>query len=144
MSLGPRPLTAAQPGLVTAGVFVTGGQVPLGAIKDVANGIVAPDQAPLADLSFVVGDPMPDLKFHHLAFAIWQVELKGAIERVRSLLIIIKRKVATDGRDPMGELNTQPPARHVHLMNTLVAQVSVAGIPNPVPVVMKPITGEGL
>src|SRR2546426_11135637 len=144
MTLRPRPLTAPQPGPITAGVFVTGGQIALGAIKNVADGVATPEQAALTDLGFVVGDPVTDFEFHHLAFAIRQIELKSAIERVRSLLVIIKRKVATDGGDPIGELNTQSPTRHVHLMNSLVAQVTVTSFPDPVPVVMEPITGEGL
>src|SRR5262249_1442405 len=144
MSLRPGFLTAAQPGLVIVRVFITGGQVSFRAIKDVADGVVSPEQAPLTDLRFAVGDPVADFEFPHLAFATGQIKLEGTGKRVRCLLVVVEHEVTTNGRDPSGKLNIQSPSRHVHLMDTLVAQVTVAGIPDPMPVVMKPVAGERL
>ncbi len=87
---------------------------------------------------------MPDLKLHHLSLAAEQFKLKRAIECVRGLLVVIKHEVAAHGRDAIGELETQSPTRYIHLMDTLVAQVTVPCVPDPMPVLMKPVAGERL
>ena len=40
------------------------------------------------------------------------------------------------------ELHAQTPARNVHFMDALVAQIAVAGVPEPVPVVMETVLRE--
>src|SRR5262245_1649738 len=121
MSLRPRLLAAAHPGFVTVGVLVAGGKVSFGAIKDVTDSVVAAEQAALTDLGFVVADPMPDLKFHQLALAIRAVKLKCTVEGVGSLLVIVKHEVPAESGNAVGEPDTQPPTRHIHLMNALIA-----------------------
>src|SRR5215470_448397 len=101
MSLRTSLLATAQPRFVAACIFITGSKVSLGTVEDVADRVVSSEQAALTDLGFVVGDPVTDLKLHHLAFSIRQVKLKRAIERVRRLLVIIKDKVAADGGYPI-------------------------------------------
>src|SRR6516165_9414478 len=97
-----------------------------------------------SDARLAVGDPVAHLEFHHLALTVREVEFKGAIERVWCLLVIVKHEVTADGRDPIGELDTESPAGDIHLVNALVAEIAVTRIPDPVPVVMKAIAGERL
>src|SRR5579862_542054 len=146
MAVRPGLLVAAEPGFITPGIFVAGGEVPVRAVKNVADGIAVAEEALLqrhqassADPGLVVGDPMADLELHHLTLAIREVEFKCAAECVRCLLVVVKQKVSAHGRDSVRKLEAQSPARDVHLMNALVAEVSVACIPDPVPVVMKAI-----
>ncbi len=81
---------------------------------------------------------MADLELHHLAPAV-VVELEGAVQRVGRFLIVVEHEVAADGADLRRILHAQTPARHVHLVDALVAQIAVAGVPEPVPVVVETV-----
>src|ERR1700674_2335655 len=85
---------------------------------------------------------MPHLELHHLAFTVRKVKFKRAVERIWSLLVVVKHKVPAYGRHAVGKLEAQAPACNIHLMDALVAKVAVACVPDPVPVVMKAITRE--
>ena len=50
--------------------------------------------------------------------------------------------MAADGAHLGWIFHTQSPARHVHLMDALIADVAVAVIPEPMPVVMEAVLGE--
>ncbi len=63
---------------------------------------------------------------------------------VGRLLVVLEHEVPADGRNLVRKLDSQPPARHVEFVDALVADVSVPGIPNPMPVVMEAVLGEGL
>ena len=54
---------------------------------------MATEQAVFSHLGFMAGDPVLDLKLHHLALATRRIELKRASERVWSFLLISKHKV---------------------------------------------------
>src|SRR5882762_11303567 len=46
------------------------------------------------------------------------------------------------GRHLDGVLDAEPPARNVHLMDSLVAGITIAVVPKPVPVVMEAVARE--
>src|SRR5262249_29500737 len=48
--------------------------------------------------------------------------------------------MAADGADPRWILHSHAPAGHIDLVNSLVAEVAVAVIPNPVPVVVQAVS----
>jgi hypothetical protein len=109
-----------------------------------AEVLLASYQVSASDARFAVGDPVAHFEFHHLALTVRKIKFKGAIEGVRCLLVVIKHEVAAYGRNPLGELNTESPAGDIHLVNALVAEIAVARIPDPVPVVVKAVVSERL
>src|SRR6267142_1821743 len=139
----PGFLVGADPALVAEGVFVACGEVSVRSVKDVADRVVATEQA-VAEAGFIVRDPMPDFELHHLAMAVGPIEFERAIERVRRLLVVIEHEVAADRGDAIGELEAEPPPRGIDLVYSLVAKVAVSRLPDPVPVVMKAVAGERL
>src|SRR5580704_8304720 len=48
-----------------------------------------------ADFRFVVGDPVADFEFDHLALALRRVETEGGIQRIGSFLVVVEHKVST-------------------------------------------------
>src|SRR3982751_2808337 len=50
--------------------------------------------------------------------------------------------MTTDGGDFHRQGHPQPPTGQIHLVNALIAQVAIAGVPNPMPVVVKTIFRE--
>ena len=143
LAAGAGSLVGADPALIAEAVFVAPGQVSVRSVKDVADRIVAIEQT-AADAGFVVRDPVPDLELHHLAMAVGLIEFEGAGERVRRLLVVIEHEVAADRGDAIREPDAEPPPRDVDLVDPLVAEVPVSGVPDPVPVVVKAIAGERL
>ena len=62
------------------------------------------------------------------------------MQGVRGLTVVGVAEPAARGKDSLGELVlVQSPAGQVHLVNALVAQVAVAVVPEPVPVVVEPV-----
>ncbi len=86
---------------------------------------------------------MAHFKGHHLRFAAI-AKLKAGAQGVGRLLVIVEHEMPADGADFGGILHAQAPARHIDLVNALVAQVAVAVVPEPVPVVVKTILREGV
>src|SRR5262249_27298758 len=76
-----------------------------------------------------------------LAFAGF-VEFEGAVQGVGRFLIVIEHEVPTDSAHLHGILYAQTPAGNIDLVDTLIAEIAVAGIPEPVPVVMETILAE--
>src|SRR5262249_9264893 len=70
------------------------------------------------------------------------VELEVRHHRVRRLLIVVEHIVAAHGADLGWILHAQQPARRVHLVHALIADIAVAVIPEPVKVVVEAITRE--
>lgn len=97
-----------------------------------------------ADFGFVVGDPVADFELHHFAFAIGSVEIKRGAESVGRFLIIVEHEMVAHGGDGNREADAQSPASDIDFVNGLVADFAVAGVPNPVPVVVKAIFRERL
>src|SRR3954471_2242015 len=141
LPLGPRVLVVANPALVAEAVFVAPGQISVRSVEDVADRIVAIEQT-VTDTGFVVRHPVPDLELHHLAVTAGLIEFEGAGERIRRLLIVIEHEVAADGRHTIRKPDAESPARDIDLVDPLIAEVSVSGVPDPVPVVVKAIAGE--
>src|SRR5439155_26133521 len=52
--------------------------------------------------------------------------------------------MAADGGDAVGKPNAEAPPREIDLMDALVAQIAVSGVPDPMPVVMKAVARERL
>ena len=98
-----------------------------------------PLESALANAGFVVGDPAPDFEFQHLAFAVRHVEFAGNVQGVRRLLVVVKHEVAAHRGNFVGIADAQSPARDIHFMDALVADVAVAVRPVPMPVVMEPV-----
>src|SRR5712692_7772160 len=140
---GPGLLVGAQPALIAEAVFVAPGQVSVRSVEDVADRVVAIEQA-VAEAGFVVRDPVPNFELHHLAMTVGLIEFECAIECVRRLLVIIEHEVAADRGDTIREPDAEPPPRDIDLMEPLVAKVPVPCLPDPVPVVMKAVAGERL
>jgi len=83
VAVGSGFFVAAQPGLIARGVFVSGRQISVRTIEDVADCVVVAEKAMFAghqvsasDACLVVRNPVPDLELHHLAFAIRQIKFK--------------------------------------------------------------------
>src|SRR5436190_4881212 len=141
MTAGTRLPVAAQPALVAEVVFVARSEVSVRSVKNVANGIVAVGQTAV-DAGFIVRDPMPNLDLHHLATTVRLVEFEDAVERVRCFLVVIEHDVAADRGHAVGERDAETPACGIHLVDGLVAEIPVACVPDPVPVVMEAIACE--
>src|SRR6267142_419104 len=97
-----------------------------------------------AYLHFVIGDPVPDCDFHHLALALRAIETESGIQGVWCLLVVVEHEVSTHSRHGYREADPQTPARNVDFMDCLVADFTVPGVPDPMPVVVKAITRERL
>src|SRR5262249_9194985 len=142
-SAGPGALAGPEPALVAEGVLVAGREVAVRPVEDAADRIVAIEEA-AAQAGLVVRDPVPDFELQHLATAARLVEFERAVEHVGRLLVVVEHEVAADGGDPGREGDAEAPARSVHLVDALVAKVAVAGVPEPVPVVVKAVPCERL
>src|ERR1039458_6314187 len=132
----PRLLVAAEPGGVLVGVFVPHREIALGAVERGSDGVTG---FGLADAGFVVGDPVADFKDQYLLRGAL-VEFESGGQGVGRLLIVIENEMAAEAADRGGIFHSQAPAGHIELVNSLVAQVAVAVIPKPVPVVVQPVS----
>src|SRR5262249_5002319 len=95
----------------------------------------------VADLParLVVGVKAAHLEFEQLSVSV--LECRGL--RVRRLLVVVESEVAARAFDRLRVLVfAERPARDVHLVRPLVAEVGAAVLPEPVPVVMKMILVE--
>src|SRR5579862_2007292 len=90
-----------------------------------------------ADAGLVVADPVAHFELQHLAFP-YAVELERTIQRVGRFLIIIEHEMPAHAGRLYGKVDAQAPARDIDLMCALVADVAVAVIPEPMPVIVKP------
>src|SRR5262249_47794829 len=90
---------------------------------------------------FAIRHPVANPQLHHLSFA-GLVEFEGAVQGVGRFLIVIEHEVPTDSAHLHGILYAQTPAGNIDLVDTLIAEIAVAGIPEPVPVVMETILAE--
>src|SRR4029079_10772469 len=136
-------LLRSEPALVGEGVFSAGRQVPFRSVEDVADR-VAPSQQSASNPRFVVRDPMPDVELQDLSRPAGLDELEHARERVRRLLVVVEHEMAADRGDSRREPDAEAPPREIDLVHALVAEVSIAGIPDPVPVVVKAVARERL
>src|SRR5207248_9616904 len=71
-------------------------------------------------------------------------ETEASVQSIGRFLIVIEHEVPTHGRDGRGETNSQTPARNVGFVDGLVADFTVAGVPDPMPIVVEAIVREGL
>ena len=133
---GPGLLLFAQARLVLR--VAVDGQVALRAVEQVADGVrilrLPPSPMPASWLRH----PVAHFEFHHLLLAAL-VELERAVERVGRLLVVVEHEVAADGADLGRILHAQAPAGDVHFVDALVAEIAVAVIPEPVPVVVEAV-----
>ena len=87
----------------------------------------------------MIGHPMPDFESDHSALAVRQVVFERAVQVVWSLLIVVEHKMAADRAYFVGKAQAHAPSSHVHLVNTLVANIAIAVVPEPMPVVVEAI-----
>src|SRR6202030_36272 len=71
---------------------------------------------------------------HQLGVAV----IEGGDLRVGSLLVVIVNVLASGGDNGFGKSTAQAPAGDIHFVDALVADIAVAGVPEPVPVVFEP------
>ena len=100
--------------------------------------------ASCANLRPMIGDPVAHFELHHLALAARRVKVVSRVQDVRRLLVIVKHEVPAHRRDHHREAHTEAPARDVNFMDRLIAALTVARVPDPVPVVVETIFGEWL
>src|SRR5262249_2368629 len=101
-------------------------------------------KAGYSDLRLSVGDPMADFELQYAALPARKMEFKGTVQNVRRLLIVVEHEVSAAGGNLVGQLNPESPPCQVNLMDTLVAEVTIACVPDPVPVVMKTVARKRL
>ena len=93
-----------------------------------------------AETAFVVSDPVTDFEDqHHVAAG----EFHGGDERVGRGLVVIEHVMAAHGLHAGGHIDVQAPAGDIHLVDALVADIAVAVLPLPVPVVVEAVLREG-
>src|SRR2546428_3075313 len=97
-----------------------------------------------AYLRLVIGDPVADFEFHHFALAVRTIEIEGCIQDIGRLLIVLEHKVSAHGGHTYREANPQAPPSDVDFVDGLVADFTVPGVPDPMPVVVKAITRKRL
>src|SRR6476661_4922547 len=107
--------------------------------EEARNGVAA--EAWRAATGFVIGDPVTHFELQQLTFT-HAVELEGAVECVRRLLVVIEHEVTAHGGRFDRKIDAAAPSRHVDLLRPLIANVAVAVIPEPVPVVVETIARE--
>src|SRR5258708_9911876 len=123
--------------LLLGGLFVCAGDEPRG-------GHAAGPVRVGAYLRLVIGDPVADCEFDHLALALRTHETEGGIQSIGRLLVVLEHKVSTHGGHRHRETYAQTPARDIDFVDSLVADFTVAGVPNPMPIVVKAISGKRL
>src|SRR6185312_13679654 len=104
------------------------------AIEKIADGIAA-----LAgdERAFTAGLQAPNFK-HKFLVAIVEARKK----RVRRFLVVLINVFAAARDSRRGKVYAQAPPRDIHFVNALVADISVASVPKPVPVVKEMILAE--
>ena len=112
-------------------------------LPTVFGGNFAAPEVRFTDVRFVICDPVANFKNEHFLCATGHREFVGHGERIRSLLVIIEHEMTAHGRNLGGKLHAQPPDGKVQLVNTLIAEVAVPRVPDPMPVVMEAILREG-
>src|SRR6266516_4896497 len=90
-----------------------------------------------AYLRLVIGDPVADFEFHHFALAARIIEIEGCIQDIGCLLIVLEHKVSAHGGHTYREANSQAPPSDIDFVDGLVADFTVPGVPDPMPVVAK-------
>src|SRR5258708_13256318 len=123
--------------LLLGGLFVCAGDEPRG-------GHAAGPVRAGASLRVVIGDPAADCEFDHLALALRTHETEGGIQSIGRLLVVLEHKVSPHGGHRHRETYAQTPARDIDFVDSLVADFTVAGVPNPMPIVVKAIAGKRL
>ena len=84
---------------------------------------------------------MAHFERHHPLLTV-DVELVGRADRIRRLLIVVEHELAANRGDLRRVRDAEAPSRLVDLVNALVADVAVPGIPEPMPVVMEAVLRE--
>src|ERR1700735_5648359 len=87
---------------------------------------------------------MANFELQQNMFAVGAMIFERTIQYVGSLLIIVEHVMTADRGDPIRETETQSPASDIQLMNTLIPQIPVAIIPEPMPVIVEVIFGKWL
>src|SRR5262249_54182468 len=59
-------------------------------------------------------------------------------------LVVIEHEMAAHGAYLRGIFHAKSPTRHIHLVYALIAQVAVAVVPEPMPVIVKAVAREGM
>ena len=125
------------------------GQISLRSVPDVADRLqrlpfpAARRRRALADACLVVRDPVADFEGEQLLLPS-VLELERHQLRVRRLLIVVEQIVPAHRADLGRVLHAECRARRMDLMGALVADVAVAVVPLPVPVVVEAILRERL
>src|SRR5437764_1423981 len=91
-----------------------------------------------ANLRLVVGDPVPHFKLQHLALAI-RFETERRVQRIWRLLVVLKHEVSAHRSHVHGKRHSLPPTVDINFMDGLIPDFAISCVPDPVPVVVKPV-----
>jgi hypothetical protein len=86
----------------------------------------------ITDAGFPAGVQAAHLE-HDLGVAVVESRNLG----VRRLLVVLVDVLASGRNGARWQAAAEAPARHIHLVDTLIADVAVARVPEPVPVVFE-------
>ena len=102
-------------------------------MAEFAKGLIclAPAEQPYLEGSKFLTDRRSELQ-HLVDFRIQE----GGNLRVRRFLIVVEQEMPAHRLNPARQADAEAPAGHVHLVDALVADVAVAVVPEPVPVVV--------
>src|ERR1039457_6859044 len=107
----------------------------IGAVEKIAD-VVAAD---LGEIAFAAGIEAADFELQLLV-----AEVEGGELGVGGFLVVGVEVLAAGGDHALGPRDfAQAAARVIHLMHALIADVAVAGVPEPVPVVLEAQSVEG-
>ena len=135
----PRRLLACRGAVVFAMVFVPHRQVSLGSVENSPRPYSC---FGFVDAGLVIRDPVRAPRTDHLLFAVPLSNSKAAVRVFGVSWSSSNMKWPPMALTLVGYFTPEAPARHVHLVHALVADVAVAVIPEPVPVVVEPVLGE--
>src|SRR5207237_4825346 len=119
--------------------LVAGNHHAVGSLPDVA------DIVRRLDAGLDIGERAPGRQAADLEDQLGIAVIEDADLRIGGLAVVLIAEAAADADDRFRQfVLTQPPAGLVHLVNALVAEVAVAVVPLPVPVVVEVLAHERL
>src|SRR3569833_248027 len=95
------------------------------------------------DLILEICGPVTHLKGQHLILAAFAKFVRHR-EGVRGLLVIVEHVVTADRAYFVRITDAKSPARDIQFVDTLIAEISVSVVPEPVPVVVETVFGESM
>src|SRR6185437_16293404 len=118
-------------------IFGIDREIPFGAVERSATAIPVPG----ANIGFMIRNPMPHLE-HHVALCAAIVEFVSRGQCVGRLLIVVEHVVAAHSAHLGRIFHAETPTADIHLMDSLIAEIAIAVVPEPMPRVMEAVVRE--